>query len=84
MVAGLQVRHVGSRAAVGEPPAFSICFSSRGPFPVPFFFFFSSSFSPERTEFILSGQQPLSVRGLQGDFSKARKQYLPRSSSVES
>lgn len=45
-----------------------------GSIPCSFFFFFSSSFSPERTEFILSGQQSLSVRGLQGGFSKARKQ----------
>lgn len=42
--------------------------------PLLYSFFFPSSFSPERVEAILSGQQSLSLRGLKGDLSKARKQ----------
>lgn len=53
-----------------ELPAFSVCFSSRGPFPIPFFF---CSVSPERSEVILSGHQSLSLRGLKGAFSKMEK-----------
>jgi hypothetical protein len=83
MGAGLQVRHVGSSAAVRSCPP-SLFASPRG---VQSRFLVSSSFSPERTEvilsgqqflslrgFILSGQQSLSLRGLKGDFAKSRKQ----------
>lgn len=42
------------RSCCEELPAFSLCFSLRGSSPD---FFFSSSFSPERTEVILSGWQ---------------------------
>lgn len=44
----------GQQCCCEELPAFSLCFSLRGSSPDSFF---SSSFSPERTEVILSGQQ---------------------------
>lgn len=65
-----QVRHVGSRAAVGS------CLPSLFVFPsgAHSLFLPVSSFSPERIEAILSGWQSLSLRGLKADLSKTRKQ----------